>query len=57
MAMMCPYCGNENTKVISTIAVTKTMVKRRRKCPKCRERFNTFEEVDMEEVKERKNRA
>ncbi|MEL7024586.1 MAG: transcriptional regulator NrdR [Pseudomonadota bacterium] len=42
--MHCPFCGNEETKVIdSRLAADGGQVRRRRQCLACRERFTTFE--------------
>lgn len=44
--MKCPYCGNDNTKVIdSRIYSEGNSIKRRRECEKCEKRFTTHEKV------------
>lgn len=44
--MKCPFCGNENTKVIdSRIYSDGNSIKRRRECEKCEKRFTTHEKV------------
>lgn len=44
--MRCPFCGNENTKVIdSRIYSDGNSIKRRRECEKCEKRFTTHEKV------------
>ena len=46
--MRCPFCYNEDTKVIDTRSIEEnTIIKRRRLCEKCNERFNTYEKLDM----------
>ena len=45
--MKCPYCGEENTKVIdSTPAEENNAIRRRRQCLKCKKRFTTYEKVE-----------
>lgn len=42
--MFCPFCGKDDTRVIDTRLVAEGhQVRRRRECPACGERFNTFE--------------
>ncbi|WP_317368537.1 transcriptional regulator NrdR [uncultured Tyzzerella sp.] len=46
--MRCPFCYNEDTKVIDTRSIEdNTIIKRRRLCEKCNERFNTYEKLDI----------
>ena len=46
--MHCPFCGAQDTKVIdSRLANEGTMVRRRRECLTCNERFTTFETVEL----------
>lgn len=46
--MKCPFCNNDDTKVIDTRSMEEnTIIKRRRMCEKCNERFNTYEKLDM----------
>lgn len=46
--MKCPFCKNEDTKVIDTRTLEDgSIIKRRRLCEKCNERFNTFEKLDI----------
>ena len=46
--MRCAFCQNEDTKVIDTRSIEEnTIIKRRRLCEKCNERFNTYEKLDM----------
>jgi transcriptional repressor NrdR len=46
--MHCPFCQHEDTRVIdSRLAEDGGTVRRRRECPQCGERFNTFETADL----------
>lgn len=46
--MHCPFCGADDTKVIdSRLANDGAMVRRRRECQKCGERFTTFETAEL----------
>lgn len=40
--MQCPYCGEINTQVVDTRLISDG-VRRRRQCPKCSQRFTTYE--------------
>ncbi|MDH7490439.1 MAG: transcriptional regulator NrdR [Anaerolineae bacterium] len=40
--MQCPNCGEPNTQVVDTRMITNG-VRRRRQCPKCGQRFTTYE--------------
>lgn len=45
--MKCPYCGEEDTRVIdSRPADEATSIRRRRLCDKCAKRFTTYERVE-----------
>ena len=45
--MKCPYCGEENTKVIdSRPAEENNAIRRRRQCEVCKKRFTTYEKVE-----------
>ena len=45
--MKCPFCGEENTKVIdSRPADDNNSIRRRRQCEKCSKRFTTYEKVE-----------
>lgn len=47
MAMKCPYCGRENTRVIdSRSAEDNCSIRRRRQCDSCQKRFTTYEKVE-----------
>ena len=45
--MKCPFCGEEDTRVIdSRPADEGSSIRRRRQCDKCRKRFTTYEKVE-----------
>ena len=45
--MKCPFCGEENTKVIdSRTAEENNSIRRRRQCEVCGKRFTTYEKVE-----------
>lgn len=45
--MRCPFCGEENTKVIdSRPAEDGNSIRRRRQCEKCSRRFTTYEKIE-----------
>lgn len=45
--MKCPFCGNENTRVIdSRPADDGDSIRRRRQCDECSKRFTTYEKVE-----------
>ena len=43
--MQCPYCGNEDTKIIDSRSMERKK-RRRRECGKCGRRFTTFEIIE-----------
>ena len=46
--MHCPFCQHDDTRVIdSRLADDGATVRRRRECPECGERFNTFETAEL----------
>ena len=46
--MHCPYCGNQETKVVdSRLAGDGYQIRRRRECVGCSERFTTFESAEL----------
>ena len=46
--MRCPYCGEENTRVIdSRPADDNSSIRRMRSCDECGKRFTTYEKVEM----------
>jgi transcriptional repressor NrdR len=45
--MKCPYCGDDNTKVIdSRPADDNSSIRRRRQCDCCTKRFTTYEKIE-----------
>lgn len=45
--MKCPFCGEDNTRVIdSRPAEENSAIRRRRQCDACNRRFTTYEKVD-----------
>jgi len=46
--MLCPFCGDEDTKVIDSRLVSNgSQVRRRRQCVSCDERFTTYEVAEL----------
>ena len=46
--MHCPFCQHDDTRVIdSRVSEDGATIRRRRECPKCEERFNTFETAEI----------
>ncbi len=46
--MYCPSCGFKDTNVVdSRMNTDGTSIRRRRKCPKCEERFTTYEYIEQ----------
>ena len=46
--MHCPFCGNQETKVVdSRLAGDGYQIRRRRECVGCSERFTTFESAEF----------
>jgi len=48
--MICPFCTNDDTKVVDKRDFN-GITKRRRECLKCGRRFNTLEEIESVKVK------
>lgn len=45
--MKCPFCGQDNTKVVDSRPVEDTnSIRRRRMCESCGKRFTTYEKVE-----------
>ena len=45
--MKCPYCGNEDTRVIDSRPTEEGQaIRRRRGCDKCQKRFTTYEKLE-----------
>ena len=46
--MFCPSCGYKDTGVVDSRLISDgTSIRRRRKCPKCEERFTTYEHIEQ----------
>jgi transcriptional repressor NrdR len=46
--MLCPFCKNEDTKVVDSRETNEGKItRRRRECLKCNARFSTYEEVEI----------
>lgn len=45
--MLCPFCGRSATRVLETRSTPDGKVRRRRECLSCRERFTTYEAVEL----------
>jgi transcriptional repressor NrdR len=46
--MNCPFCKNEDTKVVDSRETNEGKItRRRRECLKCNARFSTYEEVEL----------
>jgi transcriptional repressor NrdR len=41
--MRCPYCQNQNSRVVDTTHDARGGVRRRRECEDCKQRFSTYE--------------
>ena len=49
--MRCPFCGHDETQVKdSRPTEDNSSIRRRRACPKCGERFTTFERVQLRDM-------
>ena len=45
--MKCPYCGNDNTRVVDSSPVDEnTAIRRRRLCDNCGKRFTSYEKAE-----------
>jgi len=50
--MRCPYCGNQDDKVIDTRAIKEGMaIRRRRECLGCSKRFTSYETIEELQLK------
>src|SRR3989338_6248595 len=47
--MLCPFCGNDDTKVTDK-RDSKDETRRRRECLKCGKRFTTYEKIEPVEI-------
>ena len=49
--MKCPYCGDEESKVIDSRPTEDgERIRRRRECPECGSRFTTFERIQLRDL-------
>ena len=46
MAMKCPYCGYQESKVVDSRPADEGSIRRRRECLRCERRFTTYETVE-----------
>ena len=54
--MQCPKCDNPKTYVADVREDEYYCVKRRRRCPECGYRFNTFEQLVQKGILKEKNK-
>jgi transcriptional repressor NrdR len=51
LSLRCPYCNNDDDRVIDSRATDDgTAIRRRRACDQCNKRFTTYERVEGEEA-------
>ncbi|MBI5635576.1 transcriptional repressor NrdR [Candidatus Micrarchaeota archaeon] len=48
--MRCPFCSNDDTKVLDSRDTEDNRTRRRRECEKCSKRFTTYEAVEAPEL-------
>ncbi len=49
--MICPFCNNDDTKVLeSRASAEKSCIRRRRECENCQQRFTTYERVEISPI-------
>lgn len=48
--MRCPFCSNDETKVLETRETGEDVTRRRRECLKCQKRFTTYEQVELTNI-------
>lgn len=48
--MHCPFCNAEDTKVIDSREGQDFVIRRRRECEKCHNRFTTYEKVERKPI-------
>lgn len=48
--MNCPFCNNEETKVLETRESDEGITRRRRECLKCEKRFTTYEQIELTNI-------
>lgn len=48
--MKCPYCGDQESKVIDSRHSDDLSIRRRRECCRCGQRFTTYESVESQPI-------
>lgn len=48
--MRCPFCTNDDTKVLDSRDTEDNRTRRRRECEKCQKRFTTYESIEAPEL-------
>ncbi len=43
--MLCPFCSSEELSVVDKRDVSEGLIRRRRECLKCKQRFTTYEKI------------
>jgi transcriptional repressor NrdR len=49
--MQCPYCRNDNDRVIDSRASEDGSIRRRRECATCHRRYTTYERIEEPSIK------
>jgi len=54
--MKCPVCGYKKVKVTDSRPYSNGLkIKRVKRCPSCHVRFDTYERIDTESIREKKS--
>lgn len=49
--MVCPYCKNTDTRVVDSRETDEgRVIRRRRQCEKCKVRFSTYEQIELNNI-------
>ncbi|MGM5481489.1 MAG: transcriptional regulator NrdR [Nanobdellota archaeon] len=48
--MICPYCSQQETKVLETRETSPNETRRRRECLSCNKRFTTYERIELKPI-------
>ncbi|MFP4118569.1 MAG: transcriptional regulator NrdR [Candidatus Woesearchaeota archaeon] len=48
--MICPYCSQQETKVLETRETSPNETRRRRECLSCAKRFTTYERIELKPI-------
>lgn len=48
--MICPYCSQEETKVLETRETSPNETRRRRECSSCNKRYTTYERIELKPI-------